>query len=61
MCACGVRAIAAQGVVLVKDMWRKKEGEDKGTEVQRLQLVPELKRLIAEVKSHNALLTRPAP
>ncbi len=42
-------------------MWRKKVGEDKGTEMQRLQLVPELKRLIAEIKSENALLTRLAP
>lgn len=44
--------------MLVKNMWRKKEGEDKGTEVQRSQLVAELERLIIEIGSCSALLTR---
>ncbi|CAK0784455.1 hypothetical protein CVIRNUC_007659 [Coccomyxa viridis] len=48
----------AKGVVLVKNMWRKKEGEGKGAEVQRSQIVPELDRLITEIGSRSALLTK---
>ena len=44
--------------MLVKNMWRKKEGEDKGAEVQRSQIVPELDRLITEIGSRSALLTK---
>lgn len=53
-----LQGTAVQGMVLVKNMWRKKEGEAKGEEVQRSQLVPELERLITELGSRSALLTR---
>ena len=49
---------ALQGIVLVKNMWRKKEGEAKGSEVQRSKLVAELERLITENGSRSALLTK---
>jgi hypothetical protein len=53
---CG---LCAQGIVRVKNMRRKGEGDEKGDAVRRDALVQEMRARIAALGSEHSLLTKP--
>ena len=50
-----------QGIVRLKNMWNKGEGDEKGESVNREELVAVLKERIAALGSGDALLTKQTP
>lgn len=49
-----------QGIVRLKNMWNKGEGDERGDSVKRENLVAVLKERIADLGSGDALLTKQA-
>lgn len=49
-----------QGVVKIRDQWRKKDDPDKEIEVPRTQVVEHLQKIRADNGAWNAQFTKPS-
>lgn len=56
----GRLAACVQGIVRLKNMWKKGEGDEKGDTVRREELVSVLRQQIAALGSGDALLSKQA-